>query len=920
MSRQLKLIGLGLAVIVAWGCRRGEPVAEGEGGQELLDELMAEAPAEAPAEEPAEAPAEPPAEAPAEEPAEAPAEPTAEAPAEEPAEAPAEPTAEAPAEEPAAPPTPYDELFEKMETAEEAPLGRREEAEREFQMGKKLYDDWRYEEALGHFKKAVVAWPKHPEAGKYVERTRAMLNVRLDVQRAHLTDLEGQASRDLQETLFQLQRTIARARGLYERALTAQPDDDPTAPRDAMISRQMRDLNEGIRLYERAQEIMRWLPYPVDVSGLKAQVASGLVDARAVVVQREDELTNLRIQKSVEEKEAVRRRMEEMEERRIETLVRSTRELYRYGKYVECEAMCQRILRIDPNEDRARAIMAKSRSTRHALAESETYHRHELEQDKTMAMIDDATTQYHKVLNYPENWSEISRRGEIGGFEEAEPEWKRSIRQRLEQKVSFEFMDTPLDQAVTFLREVSQVNIILDPAVVGATPPRVTLNMKNVPMRLALEWILKLASLQYELKDNAVFISNKAGLRPDLVMRIYDVQDLTITIPDFPGPEFSLQTGGGAAPPVLGGAGGPGGGVTGMTTTAIVDMLRQRVAPQTWDPAFGTSIDESQGKLVIMQTPEVHRLISNLLSKFRSQSKLLVVVESRFLRVREGLFEEIGIDWHDGTGGVGGTPTPPGFIDTGDPASFFGGEGRLATLGTLVGSNIQFAPDATQIAGGHPYFAGNTGGLNAQIDHVGDAQVQALLHALKIRENGLILTAPRLTVHNGQRAHMFVGTERSYLSGVTVAGDTPDPQVSTIMSGVVLDVRPIVSYNRHYITLELRPTIAEEGVPNIFNTTFFTTTAGDPPVVVVNTFPIEAPSLEIIQVRTTVTIPDGGIILIGGLMQDIQFQAENGVPVISNIPVLGRLFRWNRTDNERSNLAVLVTARSLLFEEEEEKL
>jgi general secretion pathway protein D len=166
---------------------------------------------------------------------------------------------------------------------------------------------------------------------------------------------------------------------------------------------------------------------------------------------------------------------------------------------------------------------------------------------------------------------------------------------------------------------------------------------------------------------------------------------------------------------------------------------------------------------------------------------------------------------------------------------------------------------------------------------------------------------------------MYVGYQRSYISGATVSGDTPDPTMSTIMSGVVLDVRPIVSYNRHYITLELRPTIAEEGTPDTTNVTF-TTTVGDPPVTTVNVVPVETPSLALIKVRTTVTIPDGGIILIGGLMQDIQYKAENGIPFFSNIPILGRLFRWNRTDNERKNLAVLVTARSLLFEEEEENL
>jgi type II secretory pathway component GspD/PulD (secretin) len=55
-------------------------------------------------------------------------------------------------------------------------------------------------------------------------------------------------------------------------------------------------------------------------------------------------------------------------------------------------------------------------------------------------------------------------------------------------------------------------------------------------------------------------------------------------------------------------------------------------------------------------------------------------------------------------------------------------------------------------------------------------------------------------------------------------------------------------------------------------------------------------------------------------MRDVQYDTEAGMPVIKDVPFLGRAFRWNRKDNERENLAILVTARSLLFEEEERKL
>jgi type II secretory pathway component GspD/PulD (secretin) len=67
-------------------------------------------------------------------------------------------------------------------------------------------------------------------------------------------------------------------------------------------------------------------------------------------------------------------------------------------------------------------------------------------------------------------------------------------------------------------------------------------------------------------------------------------------------------------------------------------------------------------------------------------------------------------------------------------------------------------------------------------------------------------------------------------------------------------------------------------------------------------------------------VPDGGILLVGGLYRNVKFNAENGVPFLSDLPVVGRFFRWNTVDNARSNLAILISPRIILFSEEEEKL
>ena len=81
------------------------------------------------------------------------------------------------------------------------------------------------------------------------------------------------------------------------------------------------------------------------------------------------------------------------------------------------------------------------------------------------------------------------------------------MRKKLQKKVTFEFVDTPLIDAIGFVRDTAKVNIVIDPKVLAGGPPTVNLRVTDMSLDLALEWILKLADLGYSLHDNAVFIS-----------------------------------------------------------------------------------------------------------------------------------------------------------------------------------------------------------------------------------------------------------------------------------------------------------------------------------------------------------------------------------------------------------------------------
>lgn len=97
-----------------------------------------------------------------------------------------------------------------------------------------------------------------------------------------------------------------------------------------------------------------------------------------------------------------------------------------------------------------------------------------------------------------------------------EPEWAQAIRRKLARKISFEFVDTPLSEAIQFLQTLTKVNMIFNPEAAetkGGTP--ITLKVTDMKLELALDWILKLADIEYALMDEALFIATAYTLEEE---------------------------------------------------------------------------------------------------------------------------------------------------------------------------------------------------------------------------------------------------------------------------------------------------------------------------------------------------------------------------------------------------------------------
>lgn len=92
-------------------------------------------------------------------------------------------------------------------------------------------------------------------------------------------------------------------------------------------------------------------------------------------------------------------------------------------------------------------------------------------------------------------------------------DWEKEFEAKLDEKVSFEFVQTPLSEVVRFLQNLTGLSMILDPrACEEVGDVSISLKVSDMRLRLALGWILRLANLTYDLRDGAIFISTPEGI------------------------------------------------------------------------------------------------------------------------------------------------------------------------------------------------------------------------------------------------------------------------------------------------------------------------------------------------------------------------------------------------------------------------
>ncbi len=769
------------------------------------------------------------------------------------------------------------------------------------------------------------------------DKARALANDALDMDPGNA---KAAQVRDDVERVLGLSRgessNVARARSSEDQALRAEAIYEIDAGLDR-ADRLMLDgeYNKAIAELEKVLDVIRWTGYMLDTEAKERE-------ARLMIEEARQKREEARVKDYVTTQEQERRIRElEMQEEldryreQIRNLYSKAKEFFDRREYGETILVLNQILREDPYNAEVARLKNIARDLERGKADRDTWEAFNQNWKQVMAQIVHTNVFPKSTVELPdyEDWQRTEQRADRLERSRKTPLSKedlavRSALETVDLLLSFE--EQTLDDVIKKLKADGKINILRARDVPGETP--VTIDVGRVKLRQALNLICDSIELSWRVENGAVIIGAKGSDEGrNVARRVFNVADLLVNLRTFKGDEPRLRTDANDTDRFTQDQDRPE--ADPLTIEDLQGVIEESIDPDSWSKE-GHGISTRQQELIILNNPDNIEKVAQLLNDLRRSQGLTVSVESRFITIRDDFLEDIGLDFR----GVGGSPQIPAPGNPPVPAALddiqFGNNANPAGpggTGNDAGFFFQDMPPSGNVRidqrarvenlfdkalGGTRGGFGltNSGGASFQLAFVDNPEINAIIRAVRKRERATLLTAPRITVHNTQRAHVSVLNEVAYISDFNTSQATgiavADPVVSIIRDGIVLDVRPTVSADRRYITLELRPTLALllRPIP-----TFVTSLGVGSPVA------IQTPQLTLQRIRTTVTVPDGGSFVIGGMRTMSETDVESGIPILSDLPLIGSLFKRKGKSTVRQDIIIVVTARIIDLEEEIER-
>ena len=660
------------------------------------------------------------------------------------------------------------------------------------------------------------------------------------------------------------------------------------------------------------------------------------------------------------------------------------------GRYAEAEVIAKQAREIAPDEPIVQNLIWKSRFA-HRLAMQMS-----IDEKKEQGFLDTITSVDRSSEPFDDSrpfrfdgvrdWDELTRRRRRSMERQSShlsPAGMK-IQNALNQPVDISFSDTPLSVVMETLGRMTGINVHLDRQGLSAegvtSDTAVSINLSQpVTLKSALNLMLEELRLSYVIRNEVLLITSEMSRDTNVYQEVYNVADLVIPIPDFDtgqsvglpsairdahntmgfgtnqlrgnGPltlangEESSGMGNasvlaqlaasdmipgsqGSLPTSIGGRGG----AAMADFSSLIELITTTIEPDSWEDVGGAgTIKEFRGNLslVISATQQVHEQIRDLLEQLRRLQDLQITIEVRFITLSDNFYERIGIDFDFE---IDDNVNVDDIQDDSGPSVMIG----LDSGGPTVDLDLVFDQgDAYNAA--VPAFGGFDAASAANFGFaiLSDIEVFFLLQAAIGDNRSNVLTAPKVTLFNGQQASISDTSQRPFVTGVIpVVGDfaaAHQPVIVVLSEGTNLSVQAVCSNDRRFVRLTLVPFFSRIGEVEQFTfdgrqTTSTGETVLDPDgnptarnneVTTMEGTTIQLPTFQFTTVSTTVSVPDGGTVLLGGIKRLSEGRTERGVPMLAQLPYINRLFKNVGIGRDTQSLMMMVTPRIIIQEEEE---
>jgi MSHA biogenesis protein MshL len=425
-------------------------------------------------------------------------------------------------------------------------------------------------------------------------------------------------------------------------------------------------------------------------------------------------------------------------------------------------------------------------------------------------------------------------------------------------------------------------SVAVHPEVIGS----ISLDLKQVPLEQVFSLVSDLYGFQIERKQS-IFRIFPSGMRTEtfnvnylLMQRDGTTQTSIISGGVSQNSQNNNQNQGNNSGGQMGGQGNQGGfgGSQNNQQSTNGTMISTRTETNFWkdlEVSLKTMIGTDKGRAVfvtpqaglvtVRALPEEIRSIRDFLDISETNLQRQVVLEARILEVELKDEYQQGINWGTIAKTIGTTA--------------FGFSTTAGNLGNQITPSLG---GVTSLSFVNQDFSGVLSLLETQ----GDVQV---------------LSSPRVTATNNQKAVIKVGNDEYFVTDVssqntitsTTTSVVPDIELTPFFSGIALDVTPQIDEN-HSILLHVHPSVIE--------------TQEQEKIVTLNEENIVLPLAQstIRESDTIIKAMSGEIVVIGGLMQSITEDLYSQTPILGDLPFIGNLFRNKSQREVKKELIILI--------------